>query len=213
MNNISSVHISREEMIDYLSVKKITSEFITKTAGYNAHIYKCEECRNLYNEVSEMLEKEKRMARKNLAEKKNEFSSIIEDSITNALSYLNEKADNFSQWIDLQIDNLVLKSNSSFSHPTLSTVLMSTDAEEESPDVLSVLADKQKNRMSIEEDGTFTMYFNSKQLPNGSCVILVSSDPNIVPQKGYVEKYDSENGYVEFYNVVSGEYAILLEKS
>jgi len=226
-NTEESNHITTEEILDFLSVKKYTPEYMQEANRINLHINSCEECQKEYsrilkmqNELEEAIRYESKEDRlkERIEWKLFQISEELEEQGKDAKAYF-ENAGEIVLSAKLKIRDYAeltaqaITGMGTFAHPRFSTALRSTNQSMQGAEKKSVVEDEKSNKFVIERDGTLSVEFSRYEYAPGTLVFLVSENEDAEPycEELRVSEDNPDLVVAEFSDVTPGEYVIAMK--
>lgn len=223
-----SDHIDAKDMVDFISAKSLDESIMKNAIKINKHLIECKKCREQYNEIFEILENLKKdeldvldklkisvlRAIKELEISTKTVNSQIQEIINNVNDKKDELVVNIKNYSSIDI----VKQNDiyNFIHPVsnMSMVAKSFSDKKVENDIEnslsnSILEDNEfSNVITIDEDGTFTIYLDKTDCPVKSTIVLVSKDFE-EQYASVVQEYDNSKNKAEFFNIIPNEYMVI----
>lgn len=210
-------HISIDEMLSVLQIKDLTPENIKAIGELNRHIYKCDECRERYNKLTEAVDAfdsyfeydqdEVRIMMAYCKAVKKPFVDIVpkfKNIIQNVRTEISVAVESLSK-----ISILNPASEFNFYHPVPTGQLKSTGPQS-NEEYLSVLTDEEQNQISVSQDGSLTLRLQDDICDDNQIVFLVPEDTNKEALASYSKKSFDGSIRVNFEDVEPGNYKIIL---
>ena len=199
-------HIGIEQMMDVIMATHVDSEYMRKIAAINAHIMKCDECKQVYQNLlnaDDTLETELALAR-------GQENQVVESSKDNSASGLTERLRlsiiSFAELIVESLDSLC-----EFYHPAIAGMAKSysdNDCLARDDRIRSSVVDDDKNRISISRDRTLSVYYGKQYYHVGDTIEIASVHDQTMKFESVFEDYDSQTVVARFNDMEIGEYIV-----
>lgn len=218
MKNDTSVHLSFEEISEYVFADTRPHGFMKTVARVNQHLAQCPECRTVYQALLELYDRANEYAASG-AEREKVLTRVLRAVSAfhpgRPAEQLVRDCLRFREWCSFRVSNRwELAGGPGFSYPKLVTVMKSADGENGLGEIESVirtsLMDRDKNRVSIGLDGTLTLYFDAVSYSAGQEVLLLPDEPESIPQMAELVDYDGTMVYVRFEDTAPDQYTVLV---
>lgn len=217
-------HISIDEMMAFIFAEKLDDDVLAASARIDAHMAQCDQCwetysqllaaKEAFDEVDSYMPRSERIAQKILLgliklQNRGEVAAVrISDCLSTLKAMVKLKVDNTCSLIGER-----LAGGQEYYNPALAIAAKSTGSDDEGPKVMqSTLVDENRNRVTIGPDGTLAAFFNQTECPEGTLVLLVSTEEHTDPSFQFAQRYDAHTMVARFEDVEPGEYIIVLRK-
>lgn len=212
-------HYSFDEIADFIYDKNPSLE---KVMEINKHLYSCNECRKTYEailEVYDAIEEWNRVYSKenamkirlvNVANRIKASNQRLAAKIYEMAKEIGRSAQNLALQIPSLSEIEAFAGDVMFQHPQLAVVTKSTATVTPVDEYIKsqVIDFENSRRVSIEEDGSLTMYLPLDAELLDREVILISDDESDEVISGKIKKYSEKEMYVCIDDVRPGKYMI-----
>lgn len=220
-------HISIDEMIDFIFTDSLDDSAIKMAAKINAHMAHCDTCWETYqkllaaskafDKIEYQVEKKQKVIQR-LLEGFLEFRNAQgegNNSVAACIAYLSK----LKAVLRLRVENMYhllceqVSGEKTYYHPAFAVEAKSAGLDESADGrstgvIQSTLVDGNKSRISVGFDRTLAAFFNKRECPANTLVILIPVRTDVGPYFEYTVGYDDSTVVARFEDIAPGEYII-----
>lgn len=223
-------HITFDEMVEFISGKSITTEYMKLAARVNSHILKCKQCRADYQALLKADTALNSAAAYIPVSQRAKMKAVLglyafENNVRGVAVQLSECVRMLSELtnvVKFKIQSFTelmyeeLTGTQEFYHPAFAAAQMSNSTSEEEDAQMgimkSTLIDKDTNRITVSLDRRLSLYFNKSEAISGALIALIPTGSTGEPRFGYPTDYDDNKVVVRFTDVEPGEYIVACQE-